>query len=250
MIRLEGVCLSAGGRALLEDVHLAVTAGELVVVHGATGAGKSVLLAVAAARRVPRQGAVWISSRNLADLQRPSLPMVHRNVAYLPGDPPLLEEETILENVMLALAVRGAEVLASEEGARRALAMLAIEGDAGRRVGSLCAGQRRLVAVARALAGAPPVLVLDEPTLGLAAGDRDRVLDALVSVRDGGAAVLLATSDEPTAQVAAARGARRVRLEAGRLHGGLPGITLLPRPAETRAATDVARPERRSHGAP
>jgi ABC-type ATPase involved in cell division len=256
MIRLEAVSVAAAerrgrgrpeaGRLLLEDVHLAAGARELVVVHGPGGAGKSVLLAVAAARRAPQQGTVWISSRSLADLQRSSLPLVHRDIAYLPSDPLLIEDETALENVMLALAVRGAEIEESEAAARRALATLGIEGCAERPVDTLASSERRLVALARTLAGSAPVLVLDEPTAGLAYRERELALAALAAVRDQGATVLLATGDEETAQALAARGGRRVRLQEGRLHGGLPGITLLPRRSEEPGApTPIARIELR-----
>jgi ABC-type ATPase involved in cell division len=250
MIRLEGVCLTSAGRVVLEDVQLAVNGGEMVVIHGPGGAGKSMLLAIAAARRPSERGAVSISERSVADLQRSSLPLVHRNVAYLPPEPPLLDDETVLENVMLALAVRGADVAGSETGAWRAMAMLGIEASSERLVGSLASGERRLVALARALAGAPPVLVLDEPTAGLDRRTCDRVLAVLASVRDHGATVLTATSDEEIAQALAARGARRVRLEGGRLHGGLPGITLLPRRHEEPAAVPIARIELRRQGSP
>jgi ABC-type ATPase involved in cell division len=250
MIRLEGVSVSGGGGPVLQDVQLAVNGGELVVIYGPGGAGKSMLLAVAAGRRPPERGAVSISERSLADLQPSSLPLVHRNVAYLPSRPPLLEDETVLENVMLALAVRGADVAASETGAWRALTMLAIEGASERRVRALASGERRLVALARALAGSPPVLVLDEPTAGLDRRSSDRVLSVLASVRDHGATVLVATSDDDTAQALTARGARRVRLDGGRLHGGLPGITLLPRRQEEPAPVAIARIELRRQGTP
>jgi ABC-type ATPase involved in cell division len=242
------VCLFGAGRVLLDDVHLAVGAGELVVVHGPAGSGKSLLLAVAAARRPPAQGAVWISGRSVADLQRSSLPLVHRNVAYLPSDAPLLEDETALENVMLALAVRGADPSTSEGGALRALAMLGLQACADRPLGALASGERRLVALARALAGAPPLLVLDDPTTGLDRQERDRALTVLATLRDHGATVLHATSDEDTVRTLAAKGARRARLEGGRLHGGLPGITLLPRRLEEAAAAPIARIELRRQG--
>jgi ABC-type multidrug transport system ATPase subunit len=248
LIRLEGVCLFGGGRVLLDDVHLAVRAGELVVVHGPAGAGKTLLLAIAAARRPPAQGAVAISGRSVAELQRSSLPLVHRSVGYLPPHPPLIDDETAIENVMLALAVRGAEVAASEGAALRALAALGLQACADRRVETLAGGERRLVALARALAGAPPLLVLDEPTAGLDARERDRALTALAAARDQGATVLMATSDDDTVRTLVAQGGRRARLEGGRLHGGLPGITLLPRRKEEGGAPPVARIELRRQG--
>jgi len=248
LIRLEGVCLFGEGRALLEDVHLAVMAGDLLAIHGPAGSGKSLLLAIAAARRTPARGEVWIAERSVASLQRSSLPLVHRDVAYLPPDSPLLEDETVLENVMLALAVRGADVPASETGALQALTALGLQGCTARRLNGLAGGERRLVALARALAGAAPLLVLDDPTGGLDANETERALVALASARDGGTAVLLATSDDDAIEALTARGARRARLDGGRLHGGLPGITLLPRRAEEASAAATARNELRRQG--
>jgi putative ABC transport system ATP-binding protein len=241
MIRLEGVSLFGAGRVLLDNVHLHVAGGELVVIHGAGGSGKSLLLAVAAARRLPEQGTVWVAERSVRDLQRASLPLVHRSVAYLPAEPPFIEDEPVLENVMLALAVRGGDVGSSETGALRALATLGVEACAERRMDAIAGGERRLVALARALAGGPSLVVLDDPTRGLDGRERDRALAALAGARDRGAAVLTATSDEATVQALTARGARRVRLQDGRLHGGLPGVTLLPRPAEAIAALRLDR---------
>jgi ABC-type lipoprotein export system ATPase subunit len=247
LIRLEGVCLSGDGHALLDDVCLAVTAGELLAIHGPAGSGKSLLLTIASARRAPAKGEVWIAERRMAGLQRSSLPLVHRDVAYLPPDPPLVEDETALENVMLALAVRGADVPASETGAMQALTTLGLQACAARRLDGLAGGERRLVALARALAGAAPVLVLDDPTAGLDRNERERALAALASARDGGTAVLLATSDDEAIEALTARGGRRARLDHGRLHGGLPGITLLPRRTDD-ASVPTARIELRRQG--
>ena len=229
MIRLDSVSFARDGRALLDQVTLAVNTAELVVVHGARAAGKSALLALCATRLLPDAGAVWISERNVGDLQRASLPLVRRNIAYLPPAPPLCEDDSVLENVMLPLGVRGWEVDASETGALRALFTLGLDDRRAASVGALSAGERQLVALARALAGAPPVLVLDEPAAGLGPADRERVVAALASARGDGSAVLVATSDEAFAGELAGRGARKVKLEDGRLHGGLPGISLVPR---------------------
>lgn len=234
MIRLEGVCFARGGKTVLDQVTLAVNAAELVVVQGPRAAGKSALLAISAARLSPDAGAVWISSRNVEDLQRSSLPLVRRNVAYLPPAPPLVEDDSVLENVMLALAVRGWEVAASEAGALRALFVLGLDDRRGCRVDTLSTGERQLVAVARALAGSPALMVLDEPAAGLGNDDRERVLGALAAARDEGVAVLTATSDEAFAHAIVQRGARRMRLESGRLSGGLPGIALVPRPPQAQ----------------
>ncbi len=227
MIRLDGVCCERGGRAVLDEVALAVCAADMVVVTGGRGAGKSMLLSIVAARRAPDRGAVWIASRNMVGLQRSSLPFVHRNVAYLPAVPPLDDDETVRQNVVLALAVRGDAVAAAEEEASRVLAALALEACAERAVRTLSAGERGLVALARALVGTPAVIVLDEPAAGLDADDRSRVVGAIAGAKDDGAAIVCGTADLALAEALAARGARRVRLEGGRLAGDAPMIGLV-----------------------
>jgi ABC-type ATPase involved in cell division len=227
VIWLEGVSyLRAGGRAL-EDVTLGVSGGELVVVQGPTGSGKSSLLAVAAGARAPDSGAVWIAERNIAGLQASSLPYVRRNVGYLPPDPLLIPDETALENVMLALAVRGEPIEAAEGDARETLAMVADSAWEGRLARSLSTGQQRLVALARALVGPPPLVVLDEPASGMGGDDREGIARALVWARERGCAVLCATSDPSFAQILVDTGGRRVYLEGGRIAGG-PAIGLVP----------------------
>jgi ABC-type ATPase involved in cell division len=248
MLRLEDVSLAVGGVTRLDQLNLVVGSGELVVVHGPRGAGKSLLLAIASARRPPDGGQVWISTRKVGDLQRSSLPLVHRSVAYLPPLAPLLDDESVLENVMLAPAVRGSDVDQCRLAALEALVLTGIEECADRPVAALSSGERRLCAVARALAGPPAGLVLDDPTAGMCPADRDRVLAGLAAVAGKGTAVLFATNDEMLAQATTARGGRRVRLEGGRLTGGLPGIALVPRlGAEPEP---LERPEPRARSSP
>jgi cell division transport system ATP-binding protein len=227
VIRLEGVSFSRGGRAVLTEANLLVNRGELVVVLGPRGAGKSVLLAIAAARQTPDRGSVWVSSRNVGDLQRASLPLVRRNLSYLPAPAPLLAGESALENVMLALAVRGVGVDESEARARQALERVGLGERADRLVRTFGAGDRQLTAIARALVGAPAVAVLDEPAAGLGGDDRERVLAVLCAARDEGTTLLSATSDESLAHAFVQRGARRVRIAEGRL-AGQPLMALVP----------------------
>jgi ABC-type ATPase involved in cell division len=243
LIRLEGVSFARDGRTVLDDVMLAMNKGELVVVQGARAAGKSALLAICAARLSPSSGVVCISDRNVGDLQRSSLPLVRRNISYLPPAPPLCEGDSVLDNVMLPLGVRGWELDASEAGALRALFALGLEDRRMTRVGALSAGERQMVALARALAGAPPLVVLDEPAAGLGADDRERVVAALDSARGDGSTILCATSDEGFAQELGERNARRVLLDNGHLSGGLPGITLVPRTTSTGMAWEARRQE-------
>lgn len=234
MLLLERVRWQRGGVPLLDDVTFNARPGELVALHGERGAGKSALLAIAAAHRIPTAGRVFIDAHDVTGLQRTALPFVRRNVAYLPHDPPFVARETVLENVMLAPAVRGETVEAAREIAEAALAAVALADLAARPAGELSDGERRLFLLARALAGPPPLALLDEPAAGLSAADRARALAGIAAAHAAGATLVCATADESFAAALAQHGARRVTLQGGRVAGGAPAIAVVGR--RTRAA--------------
>jgi ABC-type ATPase involved in cell division len=241
VIWLEGVSYLRHGNTALENVTIGVSGGELVVVQGPAGSGKSSLLAVAAGARVPDSGAVWIAERNIVGLQAASLPYVRRNIGYLPPEPLLIGEETVLENIMLALAVRGEAIDSAEADARETLAMVGDSAWEGRLAASLSTGQQRLVALARALVGPPPLVVVDEPASGLGGEEREAVVGALVWARARGCAVLCGTSDPTFAEMLVDSGGRRVQLEDGHVVGA-PPIGLVPVPVQL-ADNDDGDPE-------
>ena len=227
MIWLEGVSCQRDGAMVLDTVTLGVARSELIVIEGAAASGKSTLLELAAAVRMPDRGAVWFAGRNTAGLQRASLPFVRRNIGYYSPDSLLLLEDSALANVMMALAVRGESLARAEQSARDALALLKASELENRKVASLSTGQRRMVALARAVAGPPPLIVADEPAAGVGDEARATVASALCAARDAGAAVLAATTDAALADLLVGRGGRRVHLEQGRI-AGAPAIGLVP----------------------
>jgi ABC-type ATPase involved in cell division len=246
VIWLEGVNCQRAGAVVLDGVTLGVAGGEMVIVQGRAGAGKSTLLAVAAARLAPEAGAVWLAERNIATLQRSSLPYVRRNIGYLPQKTVLATRETVLENLMLPLAVRGETVVAARDKAREALTLVGDTTWEDRPTGSLSAGQQRLVVLARALVGAPPLVVLDEPALGLGGDDLALALQATVWARNQGCAVLCGTADPTFAEALVEEGGRMIRLEDGRIVGappiGLVPFSATPKSDEEPDREEMARP--------
>jgi putative ABC transport system ATP-binding protein len=220
-IGFSGVTLQRGGRPLLERAHLSIGPSELVLVTGPRGAGKSLMLAAAAGVVKPDEGIVLIAGRQLQSLQSSAWPYVRRNIGYLPADPPFVRGETALENVMLALGVRGFAPGEAELLARRTLAQIGAEELAtdARPIHDLSVGERRLVAIARALAGPPPIVVLDEPSAGLDRVDRDRLAEAMALARAGGASILCASNDGALGEALRASGARHLVLNHGHLEG-------------------------------
>jgi cell division transport system ATP-binding protein len=227
VIWLEAVGCECDGQTVLDTVTMGVARGEIIVVEGGVASGKSTLMKVAAVRRLPDRGAVWFAGRNVLTLQQASLPFVRRNIGYAAADSLLLPDETGLANVVLALAVRGESSMAAEAAAHAALELLGADELAARRVGHLSSGQRRLVALARAIAGPPPLVIVDEPAAFAEHETRERVATALTAVRDSGSAVLCGTAEASLADLLVQRGARKINLAEGRIVGS-PAVELVP----------------------
>jgi ABC-type ATPase involved in cell division len=226
---LEGIGCLRNGNPVLDGVTFGVGSGELVVVEGSPASGKSTLLQVAATVRQPERGAAWFAGHNTTTLQQASRPFVRRNIGYYAADALLVEEDTALANVAAALAVRGEPLAAAEKGALDALALVRATDLAGRPVASLSSGQKRMVALARTLAGSPPLVVADEPAALLGGEGRAVVVSALAATRDMGSAVLVATADSALANALIAAFGRRIHLAEGRVVGA-PAVELVPEP--------------------
>ncbi len=236
MLRLIDVALLRAGRLILDRATLAIDAGELLAVHGPRSAGKSSLCAIAVGALRPASGRVEVAGRDVMALQSGSLPYVRRNISYLPANPPLIDEATVLWNVMLALAVRGASVGVAEDEARAALDRLGILDVAQAPVEQLSSGERRLCALARALTGQPPLVVLDEPAAALSPEDCVKVAEAIHGARAAGAAVLCCTADAAWATALVARGGRAAELRDGRITGGAVVVSLVGATRSRRGA--------------
>jgi ABC-type ATPase involved in cell division len=246
-VGLAGIALRRGGQPVIEHVTLAVEAGEQVVLTGRRGAGKSSLLAVAAGTLRPDAGEVVLGGRDITALQSGSLPYLRRNIGYLTAEPPFLDHETVLENVMLAPAARGLSPARAREQASATLTELGLAACAHKVVRLLSAAERRLCALARALCGPPPVLVLDDPGAGLHPHDRALAAQGIENARAAGSAVLCASNDGDLIAHLAARGARVLCLEGGRITGGSPGIRLVEVVEDTEVSPAlVAVPSRAS----
>jgi iron complex transport system ATP-binding protein len=195
-LRLDGVTLRAGGRALLDAVSLELHPGELLTLLGPNGAGKTSLLRVASRVRHPDAGAVWLEGRPLAQLSARTLA---RRLAVVPQDVSIAFPFTAGEVVLMGRAPHGGrlgfETAQDLALARGALEKLGIAGLADRSVLELSGGERQLVLVARALAQAPAVLLLDEPTAHLDLRHRVAVLEQVRRFVDAGGSALVVSHD-------------------------------------------------------
>ncbi len=150
---------------VFKDLSLEVRRGERVAVIGESGAGKSTLLHLLGGLERPTGGRIRFGSRDITSLGEDSLAdFRNRELGFVWQNPSLLPEFTALENVMMPLLIRG---VAPEDAAGTALARLeevGLKNRAAHRAGELSGGEQQRVAVARALAAKPKVLLADEPT--------------------------------------------------------------------------------------
>jgi len=201
----------------LRGVDFTVDTGEMVAVVGPSGAGKSTLLNVIAGIDVPDEGTVAIDGEAMpaddddrrAALRRHRIGMVFQFFS-------LLDDMTALENVMLPVVMTGSGGRAAERRGREVLDLLGIGDRAGDRPPVLSGGQRQRLAIARALANRPAVLLADEPTGALDGDSGGEVLELFRRLHHDGQTIVVVThSDE-----VAAGADRIVRMRDGSIRDG------------------------------
>lgn len=205
-------------RPALLDVELAVVRGQCLVVHGAAGAGKSVLLRLAAGLEDPTGGVVRIAGEAIGRLGPRPRALLRRSMGILPPGDLLLDARTALENVALAAWVAG---VARDEGLRRASAALQTlgvgSGQADGPAGSLSGSQRRCVALARALVNRPALLLLDDPFGGLDEAAGLRAGQMLAQFSASGVTIMAAAGAAGATLQAWPAAAHHVRLVDGKV---------------------------------
>ncbi|HVD24970.1 MAG TPA: ABC transporter ATP-binding protein [Gaiellaceae bacterium] len=177
-----------GPVAAVRGLSLEVGRGEIVGLIGPNGAGKSTTLHAIMGLIPARTGEVTVAGRRV--LGRPPERIAARGVALVPEGRRIFADFTVEENLLLGLAARrGRHGRGALSGAYELFPVL---GESRRRqAGLLSGGQQQQLAIARALVAQPDVLLLDEPSLGLAPSLVDSVFDVLTKIRDGGFAILL-----------------------------------------------------------
>jgi len=201
---------------VLRGVDLAVEPGEMVAIVGPSGSGKSTLLHLLGTLDRPDAGTVEIGGRSLAGLSGTALAAFrNRQIGFVFQFHQLLPDFTALENVMVPGRIAGIEPRQVGEGARRLLSEVGLAERLDHFPNQLSGGERQRVALCRALALEPPLLLADEPTGNLDPESGDQVFRLLLELqaRHGTTGVLVTHNPE-----IAARCTRTLRLEGGVLH--------------------------------
>jgi branched-chain amino acid transport system ATP-binding protein len=191
MLRLEGAQLNYGSFRALDGITIHADPGELVVMLGANGAGKSSLfMAISGLRKLSR-GNIWFKDRNIAG-RKPSQ-IVQAGVVHCPEGRKLFAGLSVRKNLLLGAYVHRQDRAETQTILDRVFAMFPILYEKRNDpAGSLSGGQQQMVAIGRALMGRPQVLLLDEPSLGLAPLVVKQVLGVIKTINETGTTVLLA----------------------------------------------------------
>lgn len=191
---VETITVAFGERRVMEGVNVQVRAGELTVVSGRSGTGKSTLLRVMAGLTEPESGRVILTDVRLADLDRSARAALRRNVVAFAGQSAAVADAlTVAENLLLARRHRGR---AADDGAvSRVLEQLGLTALRDRVAHQLSGGERQRVALGRALVAGVPLIIADEPTSHQDELHAGFVADALRGAARAGAAVVCASHD-------------------------------------------------------
>ena len=203
---------------VLRGVDLDVQPGEIVALLGPSGSGKSTLLQAVGLLEGGFEGSIRLKGQEASALDDEGRTRVRRELlGFVYQFHHLLPEFNARENVILPQLVRGADVDSARARAEELLGTLGLGQRLDHRPSALSGGEQQRVAVARALANQPPLVLADEPTGNLDEATADRVFAEFISlVRGQGTAALVATHNERLA----AKMDRVVRLHEGRLQEG------------------------------
>jgi branched-chain amino acid transport system ATP-binding protein len=205
MLRVEGLCLSYGAFRALDEIHMHVDAGEIVVILGANGAGKTSLFMAISGLRPLAKGSIRLGADELAGCSPAQIG--REGVVQCPEGRKLFPGMSVERNLLLGAYLHRRNTKRTQELLEHVFNMFPMLRDKrGHEAGSLSGGQQQMVAIGRALMGRPRVLLLDEPSLGLAPMIVKQVLQTVKQINAAGTSILLAEQNAYAALQIAHRG--------------------------------------------
>ena len=227
MLTLENVNVFYGGIHALRDVSLTVNAGEVVTLIGSNGAGKSTTLRAITGLVTPRSGRIRFDGVDLAGI--PAHRLVARGISMAPEGRGIFANLTVLENLEMGAYLHGA---GAKEDFERVYTLFPLLHDRRKQLaGTLSGGEQQMLAIARALMSRPRLLLLDEPSLGLAPLVCHTIFATIDDIKNTGTTVLLV---EQNANAALKHSDRGYVLETGAvvLEGAADAVANNPRVRE------------------
>jgi branched-chain amino acid transport system ATP-binding protein len=237
MLEVRNIAVSYGAAPALWDVSLKVAPGELVCVVGPNGAGKTTLINAIAGLNRLRSGAIVFDGRDLSRL--PSHLFCGAGIAIVPEGRRLFDRMSVLENLELGSFIAPAKAHRRESLALVLSLFPALEAKLKQPAGSLSGGQQQMLAIGRALMARPGLLLLDEPSLGLAPLIVSDMFRAIRSINEQGTSVLLV---EQNVAMALGLAQRAYVMEEGRIVTEGRAGEMLERPEIRKAYLGIEAP--------
>ncbi len=229
MLKIDNIDVYYGAIHALKGISLEVNEGEIVTLIGANGAGKSTTLRTISGLLKPKNGSITFQGENIAGVRAHEI--VKKGISQVPEGRRVFAEMTVMENLDL-----GAFVRKDKDGIRQDLKRVfelfpRLEERKNQSAGTLSGGEQQMLAMGRALMSRPKLLLLDEPSMGLAPLLIKEIFNIIVDINKSGTTVLLV---EQNANMALSIANRAYVLETGR-------ITLSGSAQELAASEDVRK---------
>ncbi len=214
IIRMFHVHKRYGAKFALHDITLDILKNEFLFVTGPSGAGKTTLLKMLYLGQSISEGQILVDGMNIGRIKPKGIPLLRRKMGIIFQDYKLIATKTVFENVALVLEAAGRKPRLIEKKVRSVLRTVGMEDRMKALPLSLSGGEQQRVAVARAMAGDPKIILADEPTGSLDSESAGVIMAFLDEYHQRGATVILATHDQEL--IRTSRG-RIVHLRDGRL---------------------------------
>lgn len=189
LLEINSLYVNYGGIQALQDINLIVNAGEVVTLIGANGAGKSTTLRAISRLIQPRSGQILYSGRNIN--RRAAHEVVRLGIAHSPEGRRILSRQTILDNLILGAYIRHNRAEINSDIDKQFQLFPRLAERRHQLAGTLSGGEQQMLAIARALMSRPKLLLLDEPSLGLAPAIVREIFTIIQNLRATGVTILL-----------------------------------------------------------
>jgi len=206
--------LYSRGLYALHELNLTVSKGEFVFLTGPSGAGKSTFLRLLLVQETPSEGDIFVNGHNLAALSRRDIQEYRRGIGFIFQDFKLIPSRTVFENIAFVSQVLGVPPAQQKRKAFQVLKWVGLQHRMNAYPHDLSGGEQQRIAIARALASDPMLLLADEPTGNLDPDLSLEIMNLLREINAGGTTVLVATHDRELIRLV---GRRTITLDQGRV---------------------------------